>query len=184
MSSDVFLISAIAGADCAEAIRQAVERAGMHASRVQDAIFAEDRSTSAVDFEDVAHTAGLTCPVVSISSSLRAMFFAAQSILSGDIEIAVVTGQEQNAAGALLLAAPEAVGRWNLIPRARLAARSLAGVDPALRAAEITSNDISVVKTGANSIDLLIELIAELEAQQVQWGMLSVGEAALLMERV
>jgi acetyl-CoA acetyltransferase len=121
---------------------------------------------------------------VLVSSSLRAVFFAAQSILSGDLELVVVIGVSEEAATALLLASPDAVGRFNLLPRARLAARSLLGSDKAYRSAGIASEDVPIIKNGENGILLLKELLEELEQRQAQWGLVSVDRSALLVERI
>ena len=128
--------------------------------------------------------AGLTCPSVVVSSGLRAVFFAAQSILSGDMDLVVVIGLGEEASTALMLASPDAVGRYNLLPRARLATRSLAGTDSALRSAGLVSDDIAIFKTGENGPLAVKELLEELEQRQVQWGMVSTGDLALLVERI
>lgn len=132
---------------------------------------------------EILSEAGLACPSVSISSSLRAVFFAAQSILSGDIELAVVLGVEAGGATALVLAASEAIGRWNLAPRARLAARSLAGPERAMRLAGIGSADVAIMKEGDQGARLISEVLDELEARKAQWGMVMVGDLVLVLER-
>jgi hypothetical protein len=83
-----------------------------------------------------------------------------------------------------MLASPDAVGRYNLLPRARLATRSLAGTDSALRSAGLVSDDIAIFKTGENGPLAVKELLEELEQRQVQWGMVSTGDLALLVERI
>jgi hypothetical protein len=118
---------------------------------------------------------------VAVSPSLRAVFFAAQSILSGDAEIAVIILADEESYLALLLASPDAIGRWNLLPRARLAVRSLTGVDSALQVAGIAPDDIHVIKDNALSIS---DLLDELEDKSARWGMVSTGRLALLMERI
>ncbi len=182
--SDVFIISFVCNAEPSEAIRLAVEGAGIKPSSVQDAVFGWDGSSSAPSVHEITRKAGLVCGAAAVSSSLRAIFFASQSILSGDVELVVVAGLENNAGCAFLLAAPEAVGRWNLVPRARLAARSLIGSDSALRSAGLTDGDVTVSKRGENGAPLVIELLEELEARQAQWGLAAVGDSALLLERV
>jgi hypothetical protein len=128
--------------------------------------------------------AGLTCPAVVISSGLRAVFFAAQSILSGDLDLAVVIGLGEEASTTLMLASPDAVGRYNLLPRARLATRSLAGTDSALRSAGLVSDDIVIFKIGEDGSLAVKELMEELEQRQSRWGMVSSGDLALLVERI
>ncbi len=126
--SDVFIISAISNLGPAKAISQAVQSAGTDSVRVQDVIFGLDKPRS-FNIEKIISNSGLKCSTATVSSSLRAAFFAAQSILSLDADVVIVVGVEANASTAILLASPDAVGRWNLMPRARLAARSLSGVE-------------------------------------------------------
>ena len=183
MSSDVFIIASASDPAPSSAIRQVVERAGVSPSRLQDAVFGLD-SYYYSDLDSIARAAGLTCPSVGVSSSLRALFFAAASILSDDVELAVVTGLLPDTCTAFLLASPEMVGRLNLLPRARFAARSLTGSEPALRLAGLTPADIDITRSGDRAALLLAELLDELEARSARWGLLSVAEAALLIERL
>ncbi len=184
MSSDVFIISSVRDPSPANAIRAAIELAGVSAARVQDAAFGLGGRSAVPDLAAVARAAGLTCPVVGVSSSLRAITLEAASILSDDADLAIVCGLEEAASTAFLLAAPEAVGRLNLLPRARLAARSFAGLEPALRLAGLASSDLEICKEGQQAPALLHELLDELEKAPARWGMLDVGEAVLLVERV
>jgi hypothetical protein len=184
MDRDVFILSATTAGEPAGAIHQALENIDINPSRVQDAIFGLDSSPSIRNVEDFVNKAGLTCPSVVVSSGLRAVFFAAQSILSGDMDLVVVIGLGEEASTALMLASPDAVGRYNLLPRARLATRSLAGTDSALRSAGLVSDDIAIFKTGENGPLAVKELLEELEQRQVQWGMVSTGDLALLVERI
>jgi hypothetical protein len=184
MSSEAFIISSSRNADPSAAIRQAVESAGVNLSRIQDLLLSLDGSVSVPIGEIIVRDAGLSCPTTIISSGLRAVIFAAQSILSGDVELVVVLGVDSTASTSLLLASPEAVGKSNLVPRARIAARSLAGVDVVLRFAEITSGDVTVTKQGEDGILLLNELMDELEATQAQWGLVTTGQYAIVMERI
>ncbi len=183
MSSDVFILSSACDPTASSAIRQAVELAAISPSRVQDVLFGLD-GVSSPDLDSIARAAGLTCPSVGVSSSLRALFFAAASLLSDDVELALVIGLHPDACAAFLLASPESVGRLNLLPRARLAARSLAGPESALRLAGLTSADVDVSKTGDHAALLLHDLLAELDAQSARWGLLTVAESALLIERI
>ncbi len=118
MDRDVFILSAISKTEPAEAIRLALENIDVKPSRVGDAVFGYDGSFSLPNVEQITKEAGLSCPAVNVSSSLRAVFFAAQSILSGDQELAVVVGLGGEGSTALLLASPDTVGRFNLLPRA------------------------------------------------------------------
>jgi acetyl-CoA acetyltransferase len=183
MDRDVFILSA-ATAEPAEAIRQALENIDLKPSRVQDAVFGLDKSSSLPNVEAYVHKAGLTCPTVVVSAGLRAIFFAAQSILSGDLDIAVVIGLGEKASTALMLASPDAVGRYNLLPRARLAARSLNGMDTALHNAGLVTDDIAILKPGKGGALQVKELLEELEQRQAQWGLVSEDDHALLVERI
>ena len=184
MSSEVFVLSAMRNPEPAEAIRLAVERAEVNPGRIQDAVFGFEGRSTAPGLQDIAHKAGLTCSAVGVSSGLRAVFFGAQSILSESLELIAVAGVDGRGTSALILAGPEAIGRWNVVPRARLAARSLLGTEAALRQAAIQSRELAVVRQGESGARLLCELLDELETLQALWGMVVVGELALLVERV
>ena len=184
MSSEAFVLSAVRNPDPVEALRLAVERAEVDPSRIQDALFGFERSFTAPGLRDMARKAGLTCAAVGVSSSMRAVFFGAQSILNDSIDLVAVAGVDGRGTCALVLAGPEAVGRWNLMPRARLAARSLHGSEAALRQAGIGSDELAVVKQSESGARLLCELLDELEIRQARWGMVVVGELAMLVERV
>jgi hypothetical protein len=160
-----------------------VQAAGVKAERVQDAIFGPEPEKSITDLIRAVRMAGLACPAVSVSSSMRAIFLAAQSILSGDVELVVVVDGDAGRSNALLLSAPEPVGRWNLMPRARLAARSLTGVEAALQVAGISAGEVTVSRDG-DSLVLASEVIDELERGQATWGMVTAGQLALLIERI
>jgi hypothetical protein len=184
MDRDVFVLAVINEASPAEAMRHALEITGINAARVDDAVFGYDGSLPPLNTEQITHEAGLTCQSVNVSSSLRAIFFAAQSILSGDLELVIVIGVGEGTSTTLLLASPDSVGRYNLLPRARLAARSLSGTDAALRAAGLAIDEVSITKSGDQGALLVKELLEELEQQQKQWGLVSTGRSALLMERI
>jgi acetyl-CoA acetyltransferase len=180
---DVFIITAVQHADPSEAIRQAVVKAEVDASRVQDVVFGLDAPHS-IDVDKILGASTLACSAAAVTPSLHAVFFAAQSILSGDVDVAVALGMEADDSTAILLASPDAVGRWNLMPNARLAARSLTGVDPALRGAGIELKEVSITKGGKNGALLIRQTLEELEQQSARWGMVTEGELALLMERL
>ena len=184
MSSEAFIISAARSADLSAAIRQTVENAGVHLSRIQDLLLSQDGPATVPNAETIVHDAGLSCPTTIVSSSLRAVIFAAQSILSGDVELVVVLGVDSTACTALLLASPEAVGKSNLVPRARIAARSLAGAEAALRFAEITPGDVAITRQGESGVLLLKELLDELESTQAQWGLVKMSQYAIVLERI
>jgi len=181
--SDVFIISAVSNTDSVQAIRQAIQNAGADSLRVQDVIFGSDGSRS-IDVEKILSASNLTCSAATVSSSLRATFFAAQSILSFDAEVVIVIGIETNSSTAILLASPDAVGRWNLMPCARLAARSLTGINSAFRTAELESKDVTVIKDGKYGTMLIKEVLDELEQNSGRWGMVTTNELALLIERI
>ena len=181
--SDVFIISVVQRANPSEAIKEAIANAGINSARVQDVIFGVDESI-AINADKILSASSLTCSAATVSSSLRAAFFAAQSILSFEADVVIVVGMESDSSTALQLASPDAVGRWNLMPRARLAVRSLTGVDSALRAAEIELKDVTIVKDGKSGVVLIKELLDELEGQSARWGMITVNELVLLIERI
>jgi acetyl-CoA acetyltransferase len=181
--TDVFIISIVQRANPSEAIKEAIDNAGIDFSRVQDVIFGLDEPRS-IDTEKILSASGLTCSAVTVSSSLRATFFAAQSVLSFDVDVLIVLGVETIVSTALLLASPDAVGRWNLMPRARLATRSLNGIDSALQTAEIESKDITITRDGKYGASLIKELLDELEQQSARWGMITMNGLALLIERI
>jgi len=183
MDRDAFIISIAEDALAAEAIRQAIASAGVNPARVQDCTFGLDRSSTLSNADEIVREAGLTCSSVTVSSSLRALFYSAQAILSGDVEMNIVTGAGKASFIALLLASPDAVGRWNLMPRARLAARSLTGVESALRAAGLSSAEITISKDGRLGASLVKEVLDGLEQKSARWGMVSMDSLALLLER-
>ncbi len=184
MSSEVFIISSAQDADAPAALRQAVEAAGVKLALIQDAVFGMDLPAPWPDTESILRTAGLQCPSASVLSGLRAIYFCAATILSEDIDLAVVAGMSAEGCTAFVFASAEAVGRLNLLPRARLAARSLTGPEAAFRFAGIASDDVALSKQGGSTASLLHELIDELEASSARWGMLTVGDAVLLIERL
>ena len=184
MSSDVFIISAAQDANAPKAIQKAVELAGVHPAEVHDALFGLDGSSAFENVEALVLAAGLSCPSACVSSSLRAVFFAAASILGDDTQLSVVSALGSDPSTALVLASPESVGRMNLLPRARIAARSLVGVQPTLQAAGITDTDLEIIKRGEQAAYLLYDLLDELEAKPARWGMVQVGEALMIVERV
>ena len=181
--SDVFIISVVQHTNPSKAIDQAIANAGINSIRVQDVIFGLDESLT-VNTDKILSASNLTCSAATVSSSLRATFFAAQSILSFDVDLVVVIGMENTTSTVILLASPDAVGRWNLLPRARLGARSLNGIESALRAAEIEPKDVTITKNGKNGAVLIKEILDELEEQSTRWGMITVNELALLIERI
>lgn len=184
MSSDAFIISTAHNADPSSAIQEAINSAGLQPSRIQDLIWGLDRIPRSSEAEAISIDAGLACPSVRVSSSLRAVFFAAESILAGDVEVVLAAGIDGKSCSALLLASPEAVGRLNLLPRARLAARSLDGQDSALRSAGIGPNDVALVRKGTNAASLLIDLLENLESTQANWGLIAAESTVLLVERI
>ncbi len=184
MSSEVFVLSSVRHTDPVEAIRLAIARAEIEPKRVQDAYFGFERSFTAPGLQDTARKAGLSCPAVSVSSSMRAVFFGAQSILAGDEEIAVVAGVDGKGSCVLVLAGSEAIGRWNLTPRARLAERSMNGADSVLTRAEVKPEELEVRRQGEGGSRLIYEVLEELERRKARLGMVSIDELTLLLERL
>ena len=184
MDRDVFILSVENDAEPAGAIRRALENTGVIPSRIQDAVFGYDGAIPPLNVQRITQMAGLTCPAVNVSSSLRAVIFGAQAILSGDLELVFVIGLAEDGSAALLLASPDAVGRYNLLPRGRIAGRSLSGTDTTLKAAGLASNDVTVTKVGERGVVLVKEALEELEQRQAQWGLVSMEQIALLIERI
>src|SRR5689334_361392 len=104
-SSDVFILSAARAAAPAEALRLAVQESGLKPAKVQDLLFGWDGSETA-GAQELAGQAGLSCPSVMLSSSLRALAFAAQSILCEDAQLVLVGGSDGDQSAALLLGSP------------------------------------------------------------------------------
>src|SRR5512135_1867897 len=179
MSSEAFVLSSIRNPDPVEAISLAVERSEVPPRRIQDALFGFERSFTAPSLQDTVRKAGLACPAVSVSSSMRAIFFGTQSLLNDGIELILVAGVDARGTSALVLAGSEAIGRWNLVPRARLAARSLQGAEAALRQADLKSEELTVAKQSESGARLVCDLLDELDTRQARWGMASCGELAL-----
>lgn len=179
--SDAFVVSIAQNADPADALRRAVKDSGVDSAHVQDVVFG---SSIAPNLKETLTAAGLDCPSAVVSSGMRAVLFAAQSILSGDLELALAAGLDGEVCIAMVLAAPEAVGRWNLLPRGRLAGRSLSGPDAALSAAELSSADVAVSKSGENGVALIKDVLEELESRSAQWGLVAEGDVTLLIERI
>lgn len=184
MSSEVFVISSVRDHHAFNALRHAVEQAGLEPERIQDAVFGLDGHFALPPLEGVMRQAGLSCPAVAVSSSLRAIFYSSASILSDDVNLSAVVGGDAAECAAFVLASPDMVGRLNLIPRARLAARSLAGAEAALYIAELTHQDMRILKEGESGALLLNELLDELDDQTAAWGLVTVHGAALLVERL
>ncbi len=183
MSSEVFILSSVRDASAAFAIRQAVELAGVSRARVQDAVFGLEAGPDFPDLEAITRSAGLLCPWAGVLSGLRALSFGAASMLSDDSRLTAVVGVGGADSAAVILASPEAVGMLNLLPRARVAARSLAGPDLALQLAGLETSDAQVCKEG-DSLVLLHTLLGELEQQELRWGLITSGSLALAIERV
>ncbi|MGC1378029.1 MAG: hypothetical protein WA821_17490 [Anaerolineales bacterium] len=181
--SDVFIISACRTADPAEALRQALKESGVNPARLQDFIFGAD-SRELIGADELARETAIQCPLVTVSSSLRALFFAARSILGEDTDLVLVGGAQDGQSAALLLASPAAVGIYNLTPLARIEAFSLTGADAALRKAKLTYEDVEITLDGPCGALLAAQLVNELDERGAHWGMVSVAGAAMLIERV
>ena len=185
MSSDVFIISSARGPAAQPAISQALQLAGLRAAQVQDVLFGFDGPFEPEAPASAAQAAGLTGPLAVVSPGLRALLFAAASLLSDGAELALVVGLDGQAAAAALLASAEAVGRLNLFPCARLAGRSLRGPGAALRQAGLQPADLEVSRESPRGALLLLDdLLKDLESRRARWGMLRAGELALVIERL
>ena len=184
MSSDVFILCAVRAAEPVEALREALNTAGVKPAKVQDLLFGCD-GPGTIDLEELIRLTGLTCPATTVSSSLRALGFAAQSIICGETDIALVGGAQDGPAAALLLASPAAVGRSNLMPLARLEAFSVAGVDAALKKTDLAPEDVQIRVEGTCGALLVVELMQALGKHGEERGLLMVnGGGAVLVERV
>ncbi len=183
MSADVFILSSACDPNPAMAIWQAAEQGGIGTARVQDAVFGLESASGESERSVIMEAAGLTCPSAAVLSPLRALFFSAASMLGDDASLSVVVGMEGPGFAAVVLASPESVGVMNLLPRARLAARSLSGAGAALRVAGIGATDLEVSKQG-DSLIVLHDLLDALESESARWGMISSGELTLLIERI
>ena len=181
MASDVFIISTARNPDPVAALQQALELAGLEVARVQDAVFGLEHQASEADLAAILRAAGLTCGFASVSPGLRAPFFAAASMLSDDVQLSLAVTLDVDAASAFVLASPEAVGGLNLFPRARIAARSLAGTEPAVRQAGLALADVEICKAGGAALH---DVLNELDARPARWGLVTDGDMALLIERL
>jgi acetyl-CoA acetyltransferase len=182
-SSDVFIVSAFSAADPAETLRQAIKESGVNPARVQDFIFGADDPAS-IGADELARETAIHCPLVTVSSSLRALFFAAQSILCEDADLVLVSGAQGGQSAALLLASPAAVGVYNLMPLARIDAFSLAGADAALKKAGLSHEDMEINLEGTCGALLAAQLVAELQERSAHWGMARIATMAMLVERL
>lgn len=182
-SRDVFVVAAASAVDPAKALRQAIKESGVNPARVQDFIFGVDHPTL-ISLDELAREALVNSPLAMVSSSMRALFFATQTILCEDADLILVGGIQGEQSAALLLASPAFVGIYNLTPLARIDICSLTGVERALQKAQLTSEDIGTKLEGTCGTLLATQLIAQLQEQKATWGVASVGTAAILMERI
>ncbi len=184
MSSDVFIIAAAREPQGATALQGALEAAGVLPGQVQDVVFGLDSAVPQRALETIVRSAGLACQAAGAIPGLRGIFFAAASILSDEMQLSLAAGLQHDTVVAFVLASPEAVGRLNLLPRARIAARSLAGREAALRQAELSAEEIDLSKEGEHGALLLHDLLEELETESARWGIVTEGAATLIIERL
>jgi len=183
-SSDVFILSVARAAEPGEALRLAIHEAGLKPAKIQDLIFGWDGPASA-NLDDLMRQAGIGSPAATVSSSLRALFFGAQSILCEDADLVLVGGAAEDGAAALLLGSPSAVGIYNFLPLARIEAGSLAGAEAVLKKAALPPEEtVELTLQGSCAARLAVELVGALNDKPAHWGMLVAGEAALLLERL
>ena len=180
---DVFVVATASAVDPAEALRQAIHESGVNPARVQDFIFGAD-DPELISLDELARAAQISCPRGLVSSSLRALIFAAQTILCEDADLILVGGTQGGKSAALLLASPVSVGIYNLTPLARIDARSLSSVEHILKKAQLASEDVAIRLSGTCGVLLAVQLIAQLYEQKATWGLASVGAAAILIERI
>lgn len=181
--SDAFIISACSAADPAEAIRQAIKESGINPMRVQDFIFGADYS-GVLNAAELGREVLINCPHVTVSSSLRALVFAAHTILCEGADLVLVGGRDNRESAALLLASPAVVGIYNLMPLARIDAHSLVSMEHAIQKAGRTDQDIDIKLEGTCGVLLMAQLVDQLQEHQVGLGLVRVGAGAILIERV
>lgn len=182
-SNDVFIVSASCAVDPAQALRQAMKASGVNPARVQDFIFGADMPVL-INPEELARETMMNCPVAMVSSSIRALFFATQSILCQDADLVLVGGGQGGQSAGLLLASPASVGVYNLMPLARVDARSLISAEHAFKKAGCPIEEVTVRLSGTCGVLVLVHLIEQLQEQKASWGLAQVGKAALLLERI
>ncbi len=184
MSSDVFVIATARNTQGAAALQQALEAGGVLPAQVQEVVFGLDSAAQQRALQSIVESAGLPCQATGVVPSLRGIAFAAASILSDEVQLSLAAGLSHEAAVAFVLASPEAVGRLNLLPCARIAARSLAGREAALRQAGLAAEEIDLTKDGQHAILRLSDLLEELDTASRRWGLVTEGDAALIIERL
>ncbi len=179
--SEVFVLS-IARADTAwQAVDLAARQAGLKPERIQDIFW----SGSAAE---------LAFPVVSVGRGgadfQQALHCAAQAILAGDVELALVGGPVDDAFAALVLCSPSPVGRLNLDPLLRIAARTLGpqAVARAFAMAEVEAADLQNSLEGVENLSLPT-LLEQLMQRRLRYGLFasplgSAGQLATLVERL
>ncbi len=181
--TDAFIISACSAADPVDALRQAIQVSGINPARVQDFIFGVDHFDVS-DAAELGREVLINCPQVTVSSSLRALIFAAQIILCEDADLVLVGGGDNHESAALLLASPAVVGIYNLMPLARIEAHSLVSTEHAIKKAGRLVQDIEIKLEGTGGVLLVAQLVNQLQEHQAGLGLVCVGAATLLIERV
>ena len=179
--TDAFIISACSAADPVDALRQAIQASGINPARVQDFIFGVDH-LGVSDAAELGREVLINCSQVTVSSSLRALIFAAQTILCEDADLVLVGGRDNHESAALLLASPAVVGIYNLMPLARIEAHSLVSTEHAIKKAGRFEQDIEIKLEGTCAVLLVAQLVKQLQEHQV--GLVRVGAGTLLIERV
>ncbi len=182
-SSAVFVVAATCAADPAEALLLAIKEAGVKPGRVQDFILSTDNLVLPT-IDELAREILVNCPLVTVSSSMRGLFFAAQSILCEDADLILLGGGESGQFAALLLASPVAVGVHNLTPLARIDARSLTGTEYLLKKTDLAIEDVDIKLEGDCGVLLAVQLVEQLQESPAIWGLMQVGKAALLIEKI
>ena len=74
--TDVFIISIAQRANPSEAIKEAIDNAGINSTRVQDTVFGSDGSL-AINTDKVLGASSLTCSAVTVSSSSAGLLCSA-----------------------------------------------------------------------------------------------------------
>lgn len=172
--SAAFLLSAAR----APRLSQAVASALNSLPAPQEALFGWDTPEAA------ASLPALNCPSVTLNSSLRAITYAAQTLLSREASLILAAGGLPGDYAAFALAAPEVIGARNLEPLALLASWSFDGLPRALAKAEITEEDLACRLSGPAGVLTVYELLATLQREKSHWGLATVSDAFLTLERV
>ncbi len=172
--SAAFILSAARAPRLSQALASALQSA----PAPQEALFGWDTPAAADSLP------ALNCPSVILNSSLRALSYAAQTLLSREASLVLVAGGLPGDYAAFLLAAPEIIGARNLEPLALLASWSFDGLPRALAKAEIAEEELACRLSGPSGALTVYELLATLRREKTHWGLAAASAGFLTLERV